>query len=98
MLFIEQVAHESFILGLRHRGDVSESTDLIVDLTSYNYVCWGARSLPSQMPTALLTTALIVWLDYHPTDGISNLDGLLKVTVTPLCVPLTMERSTRFIL
>jgi len=70
----------------------------MVDLTSYNYVCWGARSLPSQMPTALLTTALIVWLDYHPTDGISNLDGLLKVTVTPLHVPLTMECSTRFIL
>jgi len=68
------------------------------DLTNYNYVCWGARSSPSQMPTALLTTALIVWLDYHPTDGISNLDSLLKVTVTPLRVLLTMERNTRFIL
>ena len=48
--------------------------------------------------TALLTTVLIVWLDYYPMDGISNLDGLLEVTITPLCVPLTMERSTRFIL
>ena len=26
MLFVEQVAHESFILGLRYRGDVSEGT------------------------------------------------------------------------
>ena len=85
-------------MGLRHHGDVSEGTNLMVDLTSYNYVCWGARSSFSQMPTALLTTALIVWLDYHPTDEISNLDGLLKVTVTPLRVPLTMEHSTRFIL
>ena len=49
-------------------------------------------------PTVLLTTALIVWLDYHLTDGISNLDGLLEVTVTPLRVPLTIEHSTRFIL
>jgi len=57
------------------------------DLTSYNYVCWGARSSPSQMPTTLLTTALIIWLDYHPMDGISNLDGPLVVTVTPLHVP-----------
>ena len=74
------------------------STKLMLSLASYNYVCWSARSLPSQMPTALLTTALIVWLDYHPTDGISNLDSLLKVTVTPLHIPLTMECSTRFIL
>ena len=74
------------------------STELMLSLASYNYVCWGARSSPSQMPTALLTTTLIVWLDYHPTDGISNLDSLLEVTVTPLCVPLTMEHSTRFIL
>jgi len=41
---------------------------------------------------------LIVWLDYHPIDGISNLDSLLEVTVIPLCVPLTIEHSTRFIL
>ena len=74
------------------------STELMLSLASYNYVCWGARSSPSQMPTALLTTALIVWLDYHPMDGISNLDGLLEVTITPLHVPLTMEHSTRFIL
>jgi len=74
------------------------STELMLSFASYNYVCWGARSSPSQMPTVLLTTALIVWLDYHLTDGISNLDGLLEVTVTPLRVPLTIERSTRFIL
>jgi len=50
------------------------------------------------MSTTLLTTALIVWSDYYPMDGISNLDGLLEVTITPLHVPLTMECSTRFIL
>jgi len=72
--------------------------ELMLSLASYNYVCWGARSLPSQIPTVLLTTALIVWLDYYPTDGISNLNGLLEVTVTPLYVLLTMECSTRFIL
>jgi len=33
-----------------------------------------------------LTTALI-WLDYHLTERISNLDSLLEVTVTPLHVP-----------
>ena len=74
------------------------SIELMLSLASYNYVCWGARSSPSQMPTALLTTALIVWLDYYPMDGISNLDGLLEVTITPLHIPLTMEHSTRFIL
>jgi len=74
------------------------SMELMLSLASYNYICWGARSSPSQIPTTLLTTALIVWLDYHPTDGISNLDGFLEVTVTPLHVPLTMEHSTRFIL
>ena len=63
-----------------------------------NYICWGARFLPSQSPTALLTIALILWLDYYPIDGISNLDSLLEVTITPLCVLLTMERSIRFIL
>ena len=78
MFFFEQVAQQSFILGLRYCGDISEGTDLIVDLTSYDYVCWGTRSSPSQMPTALLTTALIVWLDYYSTDGISNLDGSLR--------------------
>jgi len=67
-------------------------------LASYNYVCWGARSSPNQIPTALLTTALIIWLDDHSTGEIPTLDSLLKVIVTPLHVPLTMERSTRFIL
>ena len=50
------------------------------------------------MSNALLTTALIIWLDYHSTGEIPTLDGLLEVTVTPLCVLLTMEYSTRFIL
>ena len=86
------------MLHFRRKFSSGVTMDLMVDLTSYNYVCWGTRSSPSQIPTALLTTALIVWSDYHPMDGISNLDGLLKVTVTPLCVPLIMEHSTRFIL
>jgi len=70
----------------------------MVDLADYNYIYWGARSLPNQTPTALLTTALVIWLDDYPMDRIPTLDGLLEVTVTPLCVPLTMEHSTRFIL
>ena len=86
------------MLHFRRKFSSDVTMDLMVDLTSYNYVCWGARSSPGQMPTTLLTTALIVWLDYHPMDGISNLDSLLEVTVTPLRVPLTMEHSTRFIL
>jgi len=56
-------------------------------LAIYFYVCWGTRSSSSQMPNALLTTALIIWLDYHLTERIPNLDGLLEVTVTPLHVP-----------
>jgi len=48
------------------------------DLTSYNYVCWGTRSLPNQTPTTLLTTALILWLDYHLKERIPNIDDLLK--------------------
>ena len=67
-------------------------------LANYNYVCWGARSLPSQVPTALLNTALIIGLNYYLKERISTLDGLLEVTVIPLYVPLTMEYSTRFLL
>jgi len=48
---------------------------------------FNIRSLPNQTPTALLTTALIIWLDYHLIGRIPNLDGLLEVTVTPLHVP-----------
>jgi len=59
----------------------------MLSLAIYFYVCWGARSLPSQMPNTLLTTALVIWLDYHLMGRIPNLDGLLEVTVTPLCVP-----------
>ena len=67
-------------------------------LASYNYVCWGTRSSPSQVPTALLTTALIIGLNYHLKERIPTLDGLLEVTITPLHIPLTMECSTRFLL
>jgi len=50
------------------------------------------------VPTALLTTALIIGLDYHLKERIPTLDSLLEVTVTLLHVPLTMEYSTRFLL
>jgi len=76
----------------------SQGMDLMVNLANYNYICWGTRSSPNQTPTALLTAALVIWLDNHLLDRISTLDGLLEVTITPLCVPLTMECSTRFIL
>ena len=72
--------------------------EIMLDLANYNYVCWGTRSSPSQVLTALLTTALIIGLNYHLKKRIPTLDGLLKVTITPLRVLLTMERSTRFIL
>jgi len=58
----------------------------MLNLAIYFYIYWSARSSPNQTPTALLTTALI-WLDYHLTERISNLDSLLEVTVTPLHVP-----------
>jgi len=67
-------------------------------LANYHYVCWGARSSPSQVPTALLTTALIIGLNYHLKERIPTLDGLLEVTVTPLYVLLTIEHSMRFLL
>jgi len=73
-------------------------TEVMLILANYNYVCWGARSLSSQVPTALLTTTLIIGLDYHLKERIPTLDSLLEVTVTPLCIPLTMEHSTRFLL
>ena len=74
------------------------SIKLMLILASYNYVCWDARSSPNQTPTALLTTTLVIWLYYHLKERISTLDGHLEVTVTPLCVPLTIEHSTRFLL
>ena len=72
--------------------------EVMLILANYNYVCWGTRSLPSQVPTALLTTALIIKLNYHLKERIPTLDGLLEVTVTPLRVLLTIECSTRFLL
>jgi len=75
-----------------------KGTEVMLILANYNYVYWGARSLSSQVPTALLTTALIIGLNYHPKERIPTLDSLLEVTVTPLHVPLTMECSTRFLL
>jgi len=75
-----------------------KDTKIMLSLAIYFYICWGARSLPNQTSTALLTTALVIWLYYYFTEEISTLDSLLKVTVTPLYVLLTMEYSTRFIL
>ena len=72
--------------------------EIMLSLAIYFYVCWGARSSPNQTSTALLTTALIIWLYYHSIGEIPTLDSLLKVTVIPLCIPLIMEHSTRFIL
>ena len=74
------------------------SMELMLILASYNYVCWGTRSSSNQTPTALLTTALVIWLDDYSTGEIPTLNGLLEVIVTPLHVPLTMECNTRFIL
>jgi len=65
-------------------------TELIVDLTK-NYIYWGTRSLPNQTPTALLTTALIIWLYDYSTEEISTLDGLLGVTVN--CLYRQMTRA-----
>jgi len=75
-----------------------KGTEVMLILANYNYVCWSARSSPSQMPTALLTTALIIGFNYHLKKRIPTLDSLLEVTVTPLHVPLTIEHSTRFLL
>ena len=49
------------------------------------YVCWAHKSSPSQVPTALLTTALIVlWLSLHGGDPYTN--HLLKDAVIFLCI------------
>ena len=74
-----------------------KGTEVILILANYNYICWGAKSLSSQVSTALLTTALIIGLDYHLKERIPTLDGLLEVTVTPLHILLTIEHSTRFL-
>jgi len=71
---------------------------IILILANYNYVCWGTRSLPTQVPTTLLTIALIIGLNYHLKERIPTLDSLLEVTVTSLYVPLTIECSIRFLL
>ena len=75
-----------------------KGTEVMLILANYHYVCWGARSSPSQVPTALLTTALIIGLNYHLKKRIPTLDGLLEVTITPLHIPLIIECSTRFLL
>jgi len=67
-------------------------------LAIYFYVYWGVRSLPSQVPTALLTTALIIGLYDHSMEEIPTLDGFLGITITALHVLLTVECSTRFLL
>ena len=74
-----------------------KGAEVILILANYNYICWGAKSLSSQVSTALLTTALIIGLDYHLKERIPTLDGLLEVTVTPLHILLTIEHSTRFL-
>jgi len=70
----------------------------MLSLAIYFYICWGTRSSPNQTPTVSLTTTLVIWLYYHSMEEISTLDDLLKVTVTPLHVLLTMKCSTRFML
>jgi len=75
-----------------------KGTEVMLILANYNYICWSTRSLPSQVPTALLNTALIIGLNYYLKERIPTLDGLLEVTVTPLHVLFTMEYSTRFLL
>jgi len=50
------------------------------------------------MPTALLTTTLVIWLYDYFMEEIPTLNGLLGVTINPLHILLTMEHSTRFIL
>ena len=92
LLMRELYCYRDIVLHLHN------SIELMLILASYNYVCWGTRSSSNQTPTALLTTALVIWLDDHFTREIPTLDSLLEVTVTLLCVPLTMECSTRFIL
>ena len=37
-----------------------KGTEVMLILAIYNYIYWGTRSSPSQVPIALLTTALIV--------------------------------------
>ena len=74
VLLVEQTTHERVIFGLRHCIDTSLVQN---DLTSYT-ISAGVQDLYLASSTALLTTTLIVWLDYYPTDGISNLDDLLK--------------------
>jgi len=70
----------------------------MLSLVIYFYVCWGTRSLPSQMPDVLLTIALILGLYDHLKERIPTLNSFLGMTVTSLCVSLTMEHSIRFIL
>ena len=68
----------------------------MLSLAIYFYVCWGIRSSSSQVSNALLTTALIIGLYDYLKERISTLDGFLGIT--PLCIPLTIEHSTRFLL
>jgi len=76
VLLVEHAAHERVILCLRHHDDISKGMELIMSLAIYFYICWVTRSLPSQMPNTLLTTALIIWLDYYSMREISTLDGV----------------------
>ena len=91
LLINESYCYKDMVLYL------CRGTEVMLILANYNYVCWGARSSPSQIPTALLTTALIIELNYHLKERIPTLDSLLEVTVTSLHVSLTIECSTRFL-
>jgi len=39
--------------------------EIILSLAIYYYIYWNIRFLPSQMPTSLLTTTLILGLHYY---------------------------------
>jgi len=52
-----------------------KGTEVMLILANYNYVCWGTRSSSSQMLTTLLTTALIIGLNYYLKKRILTLDG-----------------------
>ena len=99
LFLFEHAAQDRVVLFQRHDStSPEENMDLMLILASYDYVCWDARSSPSQVPTILLTTISMIGLNYHLKERIPTLDSLLEVTITPLYVPLTIECSTRFIL
>jgi len=65
----------------------------MLSLAIYFYVCWCTKSSLSQVPNALLTTALIIGLYNHLKERIPTLDIFLEITITPLYVLLTMYHN-----